>query len=212
MGRKPGRSLIVVFGVAGFVSALLVISARLTNILGYFVPGALLGAALSACLWFCGAIRPLWKLLFITAVSAISLPISGLIGAYLEYFSPFPLHTVGTGFANVSNTSLFAGGAVGAFLLLTAVFTAGSEEPMAKVLFRALCWSLAGGVLAVVGWHLGPWLGAALWYDVSPTLPNDTLETAALQGRTGIDSLLLVWQTGMGFVLGIALMASPFAE
>jgi len=76
-------------------------------------------------------------------------------------------------------------------------------------MLRTLCWSLIGGALAVIGWNLGPWLGAALWslqYDLNLTSPNDRLEYAVLQGRTGGDSLLVVWQTGMGFVVGIALM------
>lgn len=205
MSRKGSLLLVIALGVAEFFTGLVVIRTL------YFllVPGALFGATLSVCLWFFTGVRPLWKLIVIAAASLLAFPISAATCIYLEDFSPWPFHTPGTNFANISNASLFAGGAVGAFLLLAAVFlVVDSEQPMTKVLFRALCWSLLGGGLGVVGHKLGPWLGTALW-PLEPTFsPNDTLETAVLQGRAGIDSLLLVWQTGMGFVLGIALTAS----
>lgn len=205
MSRKGSLFLVIALGVAEFFTGLVVIRTL------YFllVPGVLFGATLSVCLWFFTGLRSLWKLILLAAASLLAFPISGATCIYLEYFSPWPFHTPGTDFAHISNASLFAGGALGAFLLLVALFrVVGSEQPMTKVLFRALCWSLLGGGLGVAGHGLGPWVGTALWPLEPNFSPNDTLETAVLQGRTGIDSLLLVWQTGMGFVLGIALTAS----
>jgi hypothetical protein len=203
-------SLATVLGFAGFISAQLSICAP--SVLHKPVDiliGTLFGAALSVCLWFLNVVRPLWKLLVITAASSIILPIAALIGAYLEYFSPWPLHTPGTPLANTSNAALFVAGVSGAFFLLAVLFLlVSSEQPARKVLFKALCWAPVGGALGVVGWNLGPWLGTALWslqYHLNLTSPNDKLEYAVRQGRTGVDSLLVVWQMGMGFLLGITL-------
>jgi lipid-binding SYLF domain-containing protein len=55
----------------------------------------------------------------------------------------------------------------------------------------------------------------ALWWmqhSLNLTLPGDRFEYAFVQGRAGGDSLLLVWQTGMGLFLGFALDGEQFAE
>lgn len=213
MRPQPDLSLVVALGFAGLISALLVICAPSGNdMLGYFFPGTLFGATLSACLWLCRVVRVLWKLAAITLLSSIALPISILISTYLEVFSPWPLHTPGTPIADTSSVALFAGGVSGSFLLLaTLLLIVGSERRVKKALFRALCWSLLGGVLGVIGWNLGPWLGNALWslqHSLNLTQLGDKLEYAVVQGRTNIKSMLLVWQTGMGLLLGIALRNS----
>jgi hypothetical protein len=211
MSPKPGPSLVIALGIAGFFSAMVVVCvSSVAGTLGYFLPGIMFGAALSLCLWLYGLVGPAWKLLVFTGASLVASALSVLTGVYLEYFSPRPLHTVGTGPDNSSNTALFAAGAVGAFLLLAAVLlVTSSKQSVTKTVFRAMCWSLIGGVLGVAGWNLRPWLGPALWsfqFEHGFTSPNDKLEYAVLQGRTGIDSLMLVWQTGMGLLLGTALL------
>ena len=60
-----------------------------------------------------------------------------------------------------------------------------------------------------------PWLGLALWWmqhSLNLTLPGDRFEDALVQGRAGGDSLLLVWQMGMGLFLGFALDGEQLAE
>jgi hypothetical protein len=210
MSHKPALPLAIALGVAGLFSALLFIC-ELSNYgeLSDLLPGALFGAAVGLCLWLYGLVRTLWKLLIITGISSVTLFFSALIDVYLEYFSPWPLHAIGTPFSNASHAALFAGGVSGLFLLVAAFFLIlDAGQPVRKTIFKALCWSPIGGALAVVGWTLGPWLGGALWslqHDLGLTSPSDRLAYALLQGRTSIDSLLAVWQTGVGLILGIAL-------
>jgi len=204
----------VILGFAGFFSALLVICAPpmskgtfSNSTLPDLFPGVLFGATISLGLWLSKTLDASWKMLAITAVSSVALPTAALVCLGLEYFSPLPLHNQGKDLADVSNTALFVGGTVGAFLVLTIVLLlVGSGPPRTRV-FAALCWSLVGGALGIVGWNLGPWLGMVLWslqHSLNLTLPGDRFEYALVQGRAGIYSLFLVWQTGMGLLVGLA--------
>jgi hypothetical protein len=197
----------LILGFAELFSALLFICAPpIQESVAVLFPGALFGATLSVCLWLSKISHVSWKMLAVTAATSIALPISVLVGFGVEYRSPFAsVHR----FSEVPIAALFAGGTSGAFLVFAAVSSLliGSVTPGTRVLFRALYWPPLGGVLAVVGWSLGPWLGMALWslkHDLNLTLPGDKFEYALAQGRAGIESLLLVWQTGMGLLLGLA--------
>jgi len=75
---------------------------------------------------------------------------------------------------------------------------------------RAAQWSTVGGVLGVLGWATGPTLGAAF---------ADIVEKSHFLSYPGYAedtpyyfSLYLVWQTGMGAVIGILFARSNEAE
>jgi len=220
MSQKPSIESMMVLGFAGLFSALLVIcSPRIPNRVGdidYLLPGGLFGVALSVSLWWRKILKGLWKMLAITAAASIAFPIAALLCVGFEYFGPWPLHSPGKGFGDLSNAALFVGGTVGSFLICIAVLRLVRPGPRwTRILDEALLWSLVGGVLSVVGWNLGPWLGMALWrmqHSLNLTLPGDRFEYALVQGRAGGDSLLLVWQMGMGLFLGSALDGQQFAE
>lgn len=138
----------------------------------------------------------------VTASTSVALPISVLVGFGVEYYSPFAtVHK----WSEIPIEALFVGGTSGPFLVFAAVlWLVSSGTPGTQVLLRALYWSPLGGVLAAVGWNVGPWLGMALWslrHGLNLTLPGDRFEDALAQGRSGIESMLLVWQTGMGLYL-----------
>jgi hypothetical protein len=207
MSQKRTRQLMPILGFAGFFSAMLAICAPVHEGFGYLLPGALFGAALSICFWFSKILNVFWKLLTITAVFSIALPLSAIVGIGVEYFYPSG-HEPGKSWSEVSSAALFVGGTIGAFLLFATIFFfANLEISWKRVLLSAIGWSPVGGVLAIVGWNLGPWLGLALWslkFRLGLTISNDRFEYALAQGRAGTDSLLLVWQMGMGFLLALA--------
>lgn len=209
----------LVWGFAELFSALLFICAQRIQVqesIGLLFPGALFGATLCVCLWLSKISRAFWKMLAVTASTSVALPISVLVGFGVEYYSPFAtVHK----WSEIPIEALFVGGTSGAFLVFAAVlWLVSSGTPGTQVLLRALYWSPLGGVLAAVGWKVGPWLGMALWslrHGLNLTLPDDRFEDALAQGRSGIESMLLVWQTGMGLVLGLAVnqtLASRHSE
>ncbi len=57
-----------------------------------------------------------------------------------------------------------------------------------------------GGLLAGAGWTLGPSLGS-----LASTIPNSLFNFLANPQEQDWPSLFIVWQTGMGFVLGLML-------
>lgn len=204
------KLLMPILGLAEFISALLLISAPFSwNSAGVVIPGALFGATLSVTLWWRKILRPFWKILAITVASSLAFIVSGLLAVYLELFSPYPLHEIGKGFSSISDTSLFVGGMLAAFLILSVVLRlVHSAAPWNKILSMALIWSSIGGVLGIAGWNLGPWLGRVFWslqHNLGRTPSGDKFEYALAQGWAAELSLLVVWMTGMGLFLGLAL-------
>ena len=210
MSQKITLDSILLLGFAGFCSALLTVcTPPLPEVIRYLLPGTLFGVSLSLRLWLRKIQRSFWKTVIIVAASSMALFSSVLAGGGIEYFSPLsPVHDPGKGFSEVSAVALFVGGTMGAFLFLAPILLlARSEVPWTSALLRALCWSPVGGVLGIIGWNLGPWLGAFLWPmqdALGVTVSNDRFAYALAQGRAGINSLLLVWQTGVGLLLGFA--------
>jgi hypothetical protein len=208
---------VLLLGFAGFFSALLTVCAPpLPEVIRYLLPSTLFGVSLSLCLWSRKILSSFWKTLILAATSSIVLFCSVLACVGIEYFSPWSsVHDPGKGFSQLSATALFVGGTLGAFLLLAAVlFLARSGITWERALLRALYWSPVGGVLGIVGWNLGPSLGAILWtlqHTLGVTGSNDRLEYALAQGRAGTDSLLLVWQTAVGLVVALALSGQQSA-
>ena len=209
MNRKTAFDLTFVLGFAGFLSVLLTLCTPLAKAcwFGELLPGLVFGTAISVCLLLYKVIHGFWKALLVPIAVQIAGAISALIGVYIEYFSPFVVvRSPQEGFSKVSVLALFVGGSVGAFLLLSTILVIVNWADVWKRVFSiALPWSLLGGVLGIIGWNLAPWLGVALWslqYKLRVTGANDTFEAAVGQGRAGISSLMLVWQTGLGILLG----------
>ena len=116
---------------------------------------------------------------------------------------------------------------MGGFIILSAAFILFRPKTSIGATAReALPWSVFAGVLSPIAWALGPSLGIWIWsalHAVGLTAPANTLSSAtptdtlsnALYGETGhgplsrLFALFVVWQTGMGFALGMALRKMP---
>jgi hypothetical protein len=97
----------------------------------------------------------------------------------------------------------FVGGAIGAVVVLVAALLLYSNEHGAAQMVSLVAGgSLVGGILGVVGWAFGPSvLGRSMLSLIDPGSPS--LRPYANQDVFYEFSLYLVWQTGMGAVLGV---------
>jgi len=203
---------------AGFISALIAICldypigryAALLNkrwAFGFiFLPGAMFGLMVSSCLALRGYLRNFWKAIVITTVFGLSYYLSIWIAVAVELYSPFG--GAGDHDTSVSTPALFAGGLAGAFLVVSVISVLLNPRiPWHRHVLKDMCWSPVGGILGLLGWTLGPSLGMAIWLVVQPlgiTAPTETFQNA--RGETShIYSLWIVWQTGIGILLGLIL-------
>jgi len=111
--------------------------------------------------------------------------------------------------SEISSLALFAGGFVGCLLVFSSVFLLVYPERRSRSLaFKVLCSSILCGILAVVGWTLGPSVGTYIWYALhalGQTPPTETFQNALYGDSSRQFSLFVVWQTGTAFLLGLIL-------
>lgn len=92
------------------------------------------------------------------------------------------------------------GGSVGAFLVLFAALTFCLDgRKLYRVLLSSLQWSPVGGVLGVLGWAAGPLVGELIVDVVGRRTPSPSVNDDTAYWY----SIHLVWQAGMGLVLGL---------
>lgn len=184
--------------------------------LGVF-PGDVFGAALSIYFLVFAGIRSVWK--------AVGLIIASTFAYFVAFCSGFFLGMVVSEILgltmNAGDPELSAGmvpplliaGTVGAFLLLMSVLRMyAAENSWRRILVRSCFWSLPGGLLAVIGWGLGPGLGRTVWSALARVQLNaggQDVQWAAHAGILNGYSLDLVWQAGMGILIGLFLSETP---
>lgn len=198
IGNAP---LTISLSVAGIISGFLSIWLMP---LGYFL-GGVFGVAIAICLALSGILRNAWKLALVVSVSVVSYVLS-IFGVFLieaanRMLSQPPAHE----HQAISTAALAMGGILGAYLLLGATVRITAPEIVnGSFSVQLLLWSLSGGLLGAIGWVLGPSLGAG----IQSTLHNFGLLEfrAALYSKPeNWYSLLIVWQSGIGLVLGLLL-------
>jgi hypothetical protein len=197
------RALTLALG--GFLAALLSTWGAYTaaRYHSQLLPGTLFGASMSVCLALFGSLRSAWRAIILIVASTFAYYVSVEAAFAAELYAPFPQpHRAGA----VSEGTLFVGGFAGMFLLLCMVsLLVDPKGRWTRRFVNAVFWSPVGGVLAVLGWELGSSLGISLWLvarSMGLTSPTETIQNA-LNGETSHqDSLWVVWQTGVGFLLG----------
>jgi hypothetical protein len=203
--QKGEPTLALLTASAGFISALLSASIVYYPIWLHrfsFFPGTVFGALVSVSWAFGGYLHSLWKIVVITAATTFAYYLSFLAAGAVE------MHFVQSKDGSISSLALFVGGLTGAvFVLCSMSFLFDSEMPWQRRLLRALRWSPVGAILGILGWVLGPFVGMAVWFVVHAlglTIPTETSQNA--HGETShMYSLWVVWQTGMGGLLGLLL-------
>lgn len=180
-----GYKLVALLSLAGFFSGLITICADypVGPDLQLFL-GIPLGVLISACLGRLRGKLNAWTAVKFIIATGNAYPLSGLLAG-----------------------AIFLGGAVGGFLVLGSgmyLFESGMRWRAFKV---AVFCSPLGGVLGLLGWALSTSLGMALWsfaHALHLTAPTETFQNAAGQTSHSF-ALIVVWETGMAFALGVLL-------
>lgn len=169
--------------------------------------GLAFGLVVGAYLWATGR-WALWKAIiflvfstiayFLAVKAALYLPELGLVAwmrftgkqaSGLDFFHPY---------------RFFAGGFVGAFVLFIAVgFLLLRKKGFWRTTGVCLLWSLAGGLLAVLGRALGPWIGASL-FSIFQRMGHIRAGDKAVPFPR-FYSTYVIWQVGMAFLLALVL-------
>ncbi|HET7108524.1 MAG TPA: hypothetical protein VFI38_17050 [Candidatus Acidoferrum sp.] len=225
--RKLDPILILLTSSGGLVSALIIVGTsyplgqllvsqhnKLSDFSTLVLPGFVFGAIVSGCFALRGYSRGLWQVVAITAASSVAYFLSFMAAAEfsLHPLGLVPIERIG----EVTDLALVVGGLTGGFCTICVVsLLFNSGDSWQRRLFKALCWTPVGAVLAVAGWALGPSLGIALWqiiHSMNLTAPTETVRNA--QGSPShMFSLLTIWQAGMGLVLGLVVNGKqPTAE
>lgn len=204
--RTSSHKLPYVLAVAGLFSGLF----TGCQVWAWYLSGVVFGVAVAICLAAFGIFDSRRGLLF-TAVSAVAFWLAFYLATSLDPHLPFGLSQWPPGEQQfVSPAALSAAGVLGGFLVLGGALSLLRPEIGKPTIARAAAsWSLSGGVLAFLGWLLAPSLGSAIWRltDIAHISGMGFLTTEG-PSSSGRDvflqySLNVVWQTGMGLVLGV---------
>ena len=187
--------------------------------LGLF-PGDIFGAAISVYFFAFAGIRSVFK-----AISLILASTFAYGAAYFGGISSGMAVSAALGLSmNGKIDDLTAGmiapiliaGVLGSFVVVaTALRLYTVDISWKRVLMNSFVCSLAGGVLALMGWALGSSLGGAVWSALQWMHLNASGQDAAWAARGGTlnsYSVHIVWQAGMGIVLGVLLSDMPLVD
>jgi len=190
------------FPLAGLISGLLGLGVDyvrhppLGDVVALLVPGTLFGLGLSLCLWIVAGVRSVWRIIGVVCISQVAFPLSGLAALLaFEHFT-FALDHLRTRTTPVGAETYFAGGFTGSFIVMVGMLMLVPMRPgIAMTLGAVFGGSIFGGLLAIAGEA-----ATSLIRREYTHIPHPVWQ---FFGPNGV--LLLIWQTGMGFLLSVVL-------
>lgn len=205
---------ILLLALTGFSSGILTsVLPSLLNFAGRassFLGETAFGAALAWYYWRFRGVRDGWRLFNFAFVSFVAYQAAAVVSTFI----PGPLDILrlsSPDSGQISSERFFWGGCVGAtFLFAAGVIFLSSRSRSKHPALIGLGLSIAGGVLAVVGWALGSSLGMVLWrafgaVHLGPRFFGDSSGSV----DANFYSLHVVWQAGMAVLLALALPTEP---
>jgi hypothetical protein len=168
-----------------------------------YLDGFLFGVILALALTVSGITDRLWKLPCIVVLSTVAFFISWMLMFETAYHLPGGHFSWG-GVSTVSPYSLFTAGMTGGFVVFGGtLLLVNPEIRLRSLVLSVIGGSVLGGSLAVIGWALGPSLGP--WMVTPQPWEVNVGTTAFGDTRLHHSALLVVWQAGMAFALGVNL-------
>lgn len=208
--RHHRLKLTLLLTMAGFLSGLVSISLMTVPPALLFF-GLIFGALVGGCLKSGKVLqREGWAWFAVAAAGAQLL--SPYLAGGVQMLLPVPPEQARGGPITPLPLALFVGGLFGAGLIMGTLFWLRRDSGVGRAAGRTIIGALAGGGLGVLGLFSARWLGAGLWYLLhalhinrgirGPISPRDQLYWGEADF---VYSLYLVWQTGMGLVIGLLL-------
>ncbi len=165
--------------------------------------GCIFGLFLSAYLWRFDGMRSMWRALGFVGASTLAylaaydaeMPVSNLWPVRFELFGLSPAEI------NV----LLVGGFVGAGILFLALcFFFPSRQSATRLLLNFVIFVVSGSMLGMIGYALGPTLGATIWYLLRFLHLGEQSQASQLRpanDTAALYSLYVVWQTGIAVLV-----------
>ena len=218
MAHLPGSTKSLLFiALAGFASAFLTtaIVPKLSELAGITIQfdpeGPIFGGSIAAyCFFYDHRFRSVWKIAAFVIVCSAADVAATLVAFQVDSRIPHQGITFnGSAGLDIPLSVFFAGGFIGAFIVLTAaLFLFGLKTAGWGSSWKIVAGALIGGALGVAGWCSGPLLGRALWIILqqSHLRPSrETYETAIQQQTPEWVALIFVWQVGVALLVGLIL-------
>jgi hypothetical protein len=165
---------------------------------GFAILGLPFAAVVTCSLAITGIVREVWKGMFVLIAISATFYASLWLTVFVELSLPWKSWGDMGASPNVSPVSLFVGGMTGGFLVMATVFlVAYPEIHQSRRILKALGWSFIPGALTVTGWYLG-----------STRLLAPRQHLGEGNQTANWCSLLVLWQSGMGLLLGVLLRSS----
>ena len=206
--RRRGIGFVLLMTFAGLVSGVLTAALCVDHVSnGLGIP---FGVTVALCLGLTGVTRSILRLAAVPILFGCTFVFSFFLTEMLELMAGERF--VGTVEKN-HLIALFIGGMLGGFIVIRGSRILSKTEMTLTALAWDALWSILVGALSPTAWELGPSLGMWLWsglHAAGVTSPTNIFLNA-LYGETGYGPLsrlfavFIVWQTGMGFALGMTL-------
>jgi hypothetical protein len=162
--------------------------------------GDIFGAVMTA--YFCLVLRK--RLVARSLAFIFGCAVAWNLGLYTTMFTATAIgFPTPESYGNAAATPMAAfvvGGSVGGLAVLFSALVCFYERTrFSQILLKSLQWAVVGGILGALGWALGPFLGRAALTVLGR---QGVLSSPSDAGTDYFWSIILVWQAGMGLLIG----------
>lgn len=178
---------------------------------GFFFIGAIFGLVLILYWWIFQGFRSFWRsaALVLACAAAYFCAFWGTMS--LRQFLSFLSSVTGLHLPQEFEICLTGGIIGGAIVFLSAVLFLPNRAQWKHVPLNLLVFCFLSGLLGIVGWASGPYLGTGIWHLLKATHLAERYQYSQTQpsgGANNFYSLFMIWQVGAALLLGL-LLARP---
>jgi hypothetical protein len=207
--RAGPRTRALSFALVGCLAGLATCScARLIALLPESLAdlvGCVFGLLLCAHFWLFDRIRSVWRSLGFVAASTLAYLAATSEGMHAKALWPVKLSLFGLHPYEIN--ILLVGGFIGAGILFLALcFYFPVRQAAPALLLKFGIFVVAGSLLGVIGYALGPYLGAVIWhllYFLHLGEPSQARQLQPSNDTASLYSLYVVWQSGIATLIAV---------